>query len=44
MTVAEAPILWPPDMKSQLTREDLDTGKDWKQKKEKVMAEDAMVR
>ena len=30
-------------MKSQLTRKDLDTGKDWRQKKE-VMAEDVMVR
>ena len=25
---AEAPILWPPDMKSQLTEKDPDTGKD----------------
>ena len=25
---AEAPILWPPDAKSQLTRKDLDAGKD----------------
>ena len=24
----EAPILWPPDVKSQLIREDLDAGKD----------------
>ena len=28
---AEAPILWPPDMKSQLTEKDPDTGKDWRQ-------------
>ena len=26
---AEAPILWPPDAKSQLTRKDPDAGKDW---------------
>ena len=25
---AEAPILWPPDVKSKLTRNDLDDGKD----------------
>ena len=25
---AEAPILWPPDVKSQLTGKDLDAGKD----------------
>ena len=28
---AEAPILWPPDAKSQLIRKDLDAGKDWGQ-------------
>ena len=27
-TDAEAPILWPPDMKSQLTDKDSDVGKD----------------
>ena len=26
---AEAPILWPPDMKSRLTGKDPDAGKDW---------------
>ena len=26
---AEAPILWPPDVKSQLIRKDSDVGKDW---------------
>ena len=26
---AEAPILWPPDVKSQLIRKDPDAGKDW---------------
>ena len=29
---ADAPILWPPDAKSQLIRKDLDAGKDWRQK------------
>ena len=28
---AEAPILWPPDVKSWLTGKDLDAGKDWGQ-------------
>ena len=28
MTNAEAPILWPPDVKSWLTGKDLDVGKD----------------
>ena len=40
---AEAPILWPPDMKSQHTGTDTDAGKDWRQK-EKRVAEDEMVR
>ena len=35
---AEAPILWPPDAKGQLTGEDPDVGKDWRQK-EKGVAE-----
>ena len=30
---AEAPIPWPPDAKSQLTRKDPDAGKDWGQEK-----------
>ena len=30
---AEAPVLWPPDMKSQHTGKDLDAGKDWGQEK-----------
>ena len=30
--VAEAPILWPPDVKSWLIRKDCDAGKDWRQK------------
>ena len=28
---AEAPILWPPDAKSQLIEKDPDAGKDWRQ-------------
>ena len=40
---AEAPILWPPDVKSQLIGKDSDTGRDGRQK-EKQAAEDAMVR
>ena len=39
---AEAPILWPPDVKSRLIRRDLDAGKDWRQE-EKGMTEDEMV-
>ena len=42
-TDAEAPILWPPDVKSQLTGKDPDAGKDWRQK-EKGEAEDEIVR
>ena len=41
-TEAEAPILWPPDMKSWLTRKDPDAGKDWGQEK-KGTTEDEMV-
>ena len=40
---AEAPTLWPPDVKSQLIGKDPDAGEDW-EKKEKGMAEDEMVR
>ena len=32
-TDAEAPILWPPDMKNQLTGKDPDAGKNWGQEK-----------
>ena len=39
---AEAPILWPPDAKSQLIRKDPDAGKDWRQK-EKGVTEDEIV-
>ena len=38
---AEVPILWPPDVKSQLIRKDPDAGKYWRQK-EKRVAEDEM--
>ena len=39
---AEAPILWPPDAKSWLIRNDPDAGKDWGQE-EKRVTEDEMV-
>ena len=42
-TEAEAPILWPPDAKSQLIGEDPDAGKDWVQE-EKGATEDEKVR
>ena len=38
----EAPVLWPPDVKSQLTGKDPDAGKDWRQE-EKGTTEDEMV-
>ena len=40
---AEAPILWPPYVKSWLISKDPDAGKDWRQEK-KGMTEDEMVR
>ena len=39
---AEAPILWPPGMKSQLIGKDPDAGQDWTQE-EKGEIEDKMV-
>ena len=39
---AEAPILWPPDLKSQSIRKDPDAGKDGRQE-EKGTREDEMV-
>ena len=39
---AEAPILWPPDLKSWFIRKDPDAGKDWGQE-EKWMTEDEMI-
>ena len=41
-TDAEAPILWPPDARSQLVGKDPDAGKDWSQE-EKGMKEEEMV-
>ena len=41
-TDAEAPMLWPPDTKSQLIGKDPDAGKDWGQE-EKGMTGDKMV-
>jgi len=40
---AEAPILWPPDAKSQLIGKVPDAGKGWRQN-EKVVAENEMVK
>ena len=40
---AEAPIVWLPDAKSQLTGKDSDAAIEWRQK-EKKAAEDEMVR
>ena len=42
-TDAEAPVLWPPDVKSQLIGKAPDAGKDWEQK-EKGVADNEMVR
>ena len=39
---AETPVLWPPHVKSWLTGEDFDAGRDWGQE-EKGMTEDEMV-
>ena len=39
---AEAPILWPPDVKKCVIWKDPDAGKDWRQEK-KEMTEDKMV-
>ena len=39
---AETPILWPPDVKSQLIGKDPDAGRDWGQE-EKGMTEDEMA-
>ena len=38
----EAPVLWPPDVKTWLTGKDPDAGKDWG-RREKGMTEDEMV-
>ena len=39
---AEAPVLWPPDVKNWLIRKDPDAGKDWRQE-DKGTVEDEMV-
>ena len=39
---AEAPILWPPDVKSSFTGKDPDAGRDWGQE-EKGMTEDETI-
>ena len=41
-TDAEAPILWPPDLKNWLIEKDPDSGKDWR-REEKGMTEDEMT-
>ena len=42
MLKAEAPILWPPDVKNRLIGKDRDAGKDCRQE-EKGMTQDGMV-
>ena len=37
---AEAPILWPPDVKDWLTGKDPDAGKDWRQKEQGVTGDE----
>ena len=39
---AEAPVVWPPDAKSQLIGKDSEAGRDWGQE-EKGMTENEMV-
>ena len=41
-TEAEAPVLWPPDVKNWLVEKDPEARKDWRQK-ENEMTEDEMV-
>ena len=41
-TDAEAPILWPPDVKGRLIRREPDAGRDWGQE-EKGMTEDELA-
>ena len=40
---AEAPILWPPDVKNQLVGKDPDAGKDWGQEGDMGMTEDEII-
>ena len=37
---AEAPTLWPPDVKSRLIGKDRDAGKDWRQEEKGAAEED----
>ena len=37
---AEAPILWPPDVKSRLIEKDPDAGEDWRQKEKTAVVDD----
>ena len=39
---AEAPVLWPPDMKSQLIGKDPTAGEDWKEE-EKGVTENEII-
>ena len=39
---AEAPVLWPPDMKSQLIGKDPNAGEDWKEE-EKGVTENEII-
>ena len=36
----EAPVVWPPDVKSQLIGKDPVAGKDWRQKEKKAAADE----
>ena len=40
---AEAPILWPPDVKSRLIGKDPYEGKDWRQEEKGMEAEDEIA-
>ena len=40
---AETPILWPPDVKSQLIGKDSDAGKDWRQEKKRTRSLDVIT-
>ena len=42
-TDAEAPILWPPELKSQLVRRDPDAGKDRRQEEEGETADEMVA-
>ena len=38
----EAPIFWPPDLKSQLIGKDSDAGKEWRQKEKRVVGDEVV--